>query len=153
MLPFHIRVVSARYRVEQLSYGLLPKESSVMKLLSRMFVPVAGLVVTLAACGGAGPTMPGPPELPITPPDPGPAPSIITNVADILSGAATGEVLVAGELSRVANASRDEWWFSDGTGEVVLDFASDHVPPTETLIPPRSAELLTTTGDPHGRLL
>ncbi len=52
---------------------------------------------------------------------------ILTKVSDILSGNASGDLILSGELTGPTSDS-DEWVFSDGTGEVVLDFASNDVP-------------------------
>ena len=63
-------------------------------------------------------------------PSPGPNPEIpaeFTTVGEILSGT-FGMVLVRGSVTRLADDDHDELIFTDGTGEIVLDFPSDHVP-------------------------
>jgi len=71
------------------------------------------------------------PELiavPQTPPDPTPPSLALTPVSDILNGSVVaGEVMLAGELTGPTSDS-DEWLFSDGTGEIVLDFPSSNIP-------------------------
>ncbi len=66
--------------------------------------------------------------VPVTPPDPTPPPLTLTKVSHILSGNVSGEVILAGDLTGPTSDS-DEWVFSDGTGEIVLDFPSNDVPP------------------------
>ena len=104
----------------------------------RYFTLVISLLVPLAACSKKSPTGPGiePPTVPpVTPPDPTPAPKILTSVADIkASGAIGNEVLVAGRLTSTNNRDEDEYWFNDGTDQIVMDFPSDHVPGLNELI-------------------
>ena len=38
-----------------------------------------------------------------------------------------GEVLLAGQTVR-ATGDNDEWFFSDGTGEIIVDFPSSNIP-------------------------
>ena len=66
------------------------------------------------------------------PPSTGPNPEIpaqFTTVAEILSGGFFGRmVLVRGRVTRLADDDHNELIFTDGTGEIELDFPSDHVP-------------------------
>jgi uncharacterized protein YdeI (BOF family) len=77
---------------------------------------------------------PNPIDPPVTPPDPTPPTLTITKVSDILAGNSSSEVIVAGQLTRRDGNDDDEWWFTDGTGEIVLDFPSNHIPAVGTPI-------------------
>ena len=65
-------------------------------------------------------------------PSPGPNPEIpaeFTSVAEILSGGFFGQmVLVRGRVTRLADDDHNELVFTDGTGEIELDFPSNNVP-------------------------
>lgn len=65
-------------------------------------------------------------------PSPGPNPEIpaeFTTVADIQSGGFFGRmVLVRGSVTRLADDDHNELVFTDGTGEIELDFPSNNVP-------------------------
>ena len=65
-------------------------------------------------------------------PSPGPNPEIpaeFTSVGEILSGGFFGKmVLVRGSVTRLADDDHNELVFTDGTGEIELDFPSNHVP-------------------------
>lgn len=89
-----------------------------------------GCYVLLAACSTSPENTTTPPsQLPVTPPNPDPAPSVITDVADINSGQVpkNTRVLVFGQVTTSAGDS-DEWNFDDGTGTIVLDFPNNDVP-------------------------
>ncbi len=94
------------------------------------------LLLVLFGCNSSptGPTTA--PGLPMTPPDPTPKPSTLTSVANINSGNVQGEVLIAGMLVSVLDASNHRYSFSDdgGTSQISVDFSSDHVPTTATLV-------------------
>jgi len=66
-----------------------------------------------------------------TPTQPG-----ITTVAQILAGGVFGEVVLVGVTTRMSGNDADEWWFTDdgGANEIVLDFQSNNVAPTNTTI-------------------
>ena len=64
-------------------------------------------------------------------PSPGPNPEIpaeFTTVDEILSGTVFGMVLVRGSVTRLADDDHNELVFTDGTGEIELDFPSNNVP-------------------------
>jgi len=64
-------------------------------------------------------------------PSPGPNPAIppTTTVAEIQAGSLIGQmVLVEGTVTRVADDDHNELIFTDGTGEIELDFPSNNVP-------------------------
>ena len=94
------------------------------------------LILVLPGCKKTS-TEPAPvPELPVRPPDPTPPPAILTSVADILAGNAQREVLMAGTLVSVFNASDHQYRFSDpgSPNEITVDFSSDHVPTIGQLV-------------------
>ena len=77
--------------------------------------------------------IPPPTQPPVTPPDVTPPPLVLTTVAQVLSGNSPHEVILAGALTG-PTADPEEWRFSDGTGEIVLDFPSSHIPAVGTPI-------------------
>jgi uncharacterized protein YdeI (BOF family) len=94
---------------------------------------VCALLVPIVACSDAAAPANGPATLPVSPPDPTPAPTVITPVSAISGGTVTsGQVLIFGQLTTVATADQDQWNFSDGSGTVVVDFPSSHVPSAAT---------------------
>jgi uncharacterized protein YdeI (BOF family) len=56
-----------------------------------------------------------------------PAPGV-TSVADILAGKSGHNVIVVGRTTARTSDS-DEFWFSDGTGTIMMDFPSGNVAP------------------------
>ena len=82
-----------------------------------------------AACSEPTAVAPPPNTLPVTPPNPAVAPSVITSVADVNNGQvpANTRVLVYGQLTTQAGDD-DEWNFDDGSGAIVLDFPNNNVP-------------------------
>ncbi len=70
-------------------------------------------------------------EKPIDPVDPPNPPVVqpptitITKVSDLTSGAIFGKVLLAGQLTEQKGSDNDEWYFTDGTDSIVLDFPAN----------------------------
>jgi hypothetical protein len=70
-------------------------------------------------------------EKPVDPVDPPNPPIVqpptitITKVSDLTSGKTFGKVLLAGHLTEQKGSDRDEWYFTDGTGTIVLDFPAN----------------------------
>jgi uncharacterized protein YdeI (BOF family) len=64
---------------------------------------------------------------PVDPPNPPvvqPPTITITTVADLVSGKVYGKVLLAGHTTEQQGSDEDEWYFTDGTGTIVLDFST-----------------------------
>ena len=66
---------------------------------------------------------------PITPPDNTTPPALtITKIGDINAGGFFGgEVIIAGTVTRQNGSDDDEWFVADNTGEIGVDFRSDHI--------------------------
>jgi uncharacterized protein YdeI (BOF family) len=93
----------------------------------------------LAACGSSSssspttPEQPGQPGQPEQPGQPGGGPTVVwTTVAEILANPdnfADKEVVLVGVAIRQSGSDSDELVFTDGTGEIVMDFPSSNIPP------------------------
>ena len=103
-------------------------------IISRLTLLLAvSLLLPMCSSTPTGPGFPPPTGPIVTPPDPTPPPLTLTKVSDILGGSVAGEVILGGALTGPTSDS-EEWVFSDGTGEIVLDFPSDHIPAVGTPI-------------------
>jgi len=73
----------------------------------------------------AEPVKPVDPVDPPNPPVVQPPTITITKVSDLTSGNTYGKVLLAGHTTEKKGSDDDEWYFTDGTGTIVLDFPAN----------------------------
>jgi hypothetical protein len=116
--------------------------------MTRLTIALVILCALVTGCKGSssnptGPT-PAPPIVnpppgvtpppPTTPPlNPPPEQPPFVTVAQVLAGGVTGTVIVEGRNIR-DTSDHDELVFSDGTGEIVVDYPSSNVPPLNVKI-------------------